>query len=243
MDRAPGHPLLSGILAVLAGAFVLLATVGSAQAQVKPGTADLVRVTGRVEVRQQGQTQWVPAVVGARLGERDEIRSFAAGSAELKLPDGSTLLLSENSRLVVNKLESDPQGQARTALFHLAVGKVRALVTKAAIALVRARQSNFAISTPTSVAAARGTDMVVSFDPARNATLIASLPEPASAPAPPGRTSEQFNRDESDCARLATPSEGGSPRQSSQPGERGAFGRCMASRGYEVEEVVGSQTK
>ena len=243
MDRARGYPLLSGILVVFAGAFVLLAVVGPAQAQLKPGTAEVVRVTGKVEIRHQGQTQWIPAVIGARLADRDEIRSFAGGSAELKLPDSSTLLLSENSRLVVNKPEFDSQGQGRTALFHLAVGKVQALVTKAAIALVRARQSNFAISTPTSVAAARGTNMVVSFDPARNATLIASLPEPApSTPAPPpGPTSEQFNRDESDCARLAAASDRGSVGKSTQPGERGAFSRCMVSRGYEVEEVVGRQ--
>ncbi len=169
---------LAGVLAAAVGALALLALVSAAQAQVKPGSAEITRVTGRVEVRRQGQAQWAPAVVGARLGERDEIRSFQGGSAELKLPDASTLLLSENSRLVVNKLEFDSQGQGRTALFHLAVGKVRAVITRAAITLVRARQSNFAISTPTAVAAARGTDMAVAHNPVGSATLVASLPEP-----------------------------------------------------------------
>jgi hypothetical protein len=37
------------------------------------------------------------------------------------------------------------------------VGKLRAAISKASVTLVRARQSNFSISTPTAVAAARGT--------------------------------------------------------------------------------------
>jgi hypothetical protein len=49
-------------------------------------------------------------------------------------------------------------------LLHLVVGKVRATIAQAAITLARARQSNFAISTPTAVAAARGTILWVFTD-------------------------------------------------------------------------------
>jgi hypothetical protein len=55
------------------------------------------------------------------------------------------------------------------------VGKVRAAIAQTAITLVRTRQSNFGISTPTAVAAARGTIVWVYFD---GATLIAVEPEP-----------------------------------------------------------------
>jgi hypothetical protein len=127
--------------------------------------AEITRVTGRVEILRQGQAQWIPAAVGLKLAERDEIRAFAGALAELKLPDTSTVVLAENSRLVVTRLEFDRRAQTRNVVFHLAVGKVRAAVAKATLSLVQARQSTFAISTPTAVAAARGTILAVEYQP------------------------------------------------------------------------------
>jgi len=121
-------------------------------------------VIGRVEVLQKGQTQWIPAVVGAQLAEGDDIRAYAGAMAELALPDSSTVMLTENSRLLLTKMEFDTQNRSRFVLLHLAVGKVRATIAQAAVALTRARQSNFTISTSTAVAAARGTIMWVFTD-------------------------------------------------------------------------------
>ena len=131
---------------------------------------------GRVEILRKGQTQWIPAVIGARLVEGDDIRAFSGAQAELALPDTSTVLLAENSRLLLTKLEYDQQNQSRIVLLHLVVGKVRAAIAQTAITLVRARQSNFGISTPTAVAAARGTIVWVYTDGTR--TLVAVEPEP-----------------------------------------------------------------
>ena len=103
-------------------------------------------------------------MIGARLTEGDDIRAFSGASAELALPDTSTTVLVENSRLLLTKLEFDQQNRSRLVLLHLAVGKVRATIVQAAITLARARQSNFAISTPTAVAAARGTILWVFTD-------------------------------------------------------------------------------
>jgi hypothetical protein len=61
-------------------------------------------------------------------------------------------------------MDYDPQNQSRLMLLHLVVGKVRATVAQAAVTLARVRQSNFAISTPTAVAAARGTIIWVFTD-------------------------------------------------------------------------------
>jgi hypothetical protein len=77
----------------------------------------------------------------------------------------------------VGKLEFDTQNQAREALFHLAVGKVRAVVSQTAVKLVKARQSNFSISTQTAVAAVRGTDFEVTYDEQGQVSRIAVLPE------------------------------------------------------------------
>ena len=145
------------VAAMVVGALIMLALPLLSHAQQPPASAELKRVVGRVEILRKGQTQWVPAVIGAQLVEGDDIRAFAGASAELTLPDTSTVVLAENSRLLLSKLEFDRQNQSRTVLLHLAVGKMRATIAQASVALVRLRQSNFAISTPTAVAAARGT--------------------------------------------------------------------------------------
>lgn len=163
--RGPQRGSMLRVLAfsVLAG-LLLVAPPGSALAQPGASSAELKRVIGRVEILHKGQTQWIPAVIGARLVEGDDVRAFSGASAELALPDTSTVVIAENSRLLLTKMQYDPQGQTRLMLFHLAIGKVRATVAQAAITLARLRQSNFAISTPTAVAAARGTILWVFTD-------------------------------------------------------------------------------
>jgi hypothetical protein len=157
-------------------ALLPLALASPGLAQQAPSSAELKRVIGRVEILRKGQTQWIPAVIGARLVEGDDIRAFSGAQAELAMPDTSAVLLAENSRLLITKIEYDQQNQSRLVLLHLVVGKVRAAIAQTAITLVRARQSNFGISTPTAVAAARGTIVWVYTDGTR--TLMAVEPEP-----------------------------------------------------------------
>ena len=152
------------VIGVVLEALLVLALAGPVTAQQTLPGAELTRVVGRVELLSKGQTQWIPAVVGAKLTEGDDIRAYAGASAELALPDTSTVVVAENSRLLLTKMEYDPQSQSRLMLLHLVVGKVRATVAQAAISLARVRQSNFAISTPTAVAAARGTILWVFTD-------------------------------------------------------------------------------
>jgi hypothetical protein len=160
--------------AVLAAAVFVLVAAHAATAQTTP-SAEVKRVIGRVEILRKGQNQWVPAVIGDRLVEGDDIRAFGGAQAELSLPDTSTAVLAENSRLLLSKLEFDQQTQSRVFLLHLAIGKVRATVAQAALTLARVRQSNFVITTPTAVAAARGTIMWVYTD--GGSTTMAVEPE------------------------------------------------------------------
>ena len=152
------------VIGVVLEALLVLALAGPVTAQQALLSAELKRVVGRVEVLAKGQTQWIPGVVGARLAEGDDIRAYAGATAELTLPDTSTVVVAENSRVLLTKMDYDPQSQSRLILLHLVVGKVRATVAQAAITLARVRQSNFAISTPTAVAAARGTILWVFTD-------------------------------------------------------------------------------
>ena len=166
---------LRSVAAMVLGALIVLALPHPSRAQQPAVSAELTRVVGRVELLRKGQAQWIPAVIGAHLVEGDDIRAFSGAWAELALPDTSTVTLAENSRLLLAKLEIDRQKQTRVVLLHLAVGKLRAAIAQASIALVRARQSSFAISTPTAVAAARGT--IVWAWTGANRTYFAVEPE------------------------------------------------------------------
>lgn len=163
------------VLTAVVGGLLLLTVADLGAAQPRPNAAEIKTVAGRVEMQRKGEAQWVPAAVGARLAEGDSIRAHASASAVLDLPDGSTLFVAENSRLVVSKLEVDPANQSRQVFLHVAVGKVRAAVSQLALTLVKARQSNFVISTPTAVAAARGTVFEVLWDATHNVMRVAVL--------------------------------------------------------------------
>ena len=177
MGGARGGRVFAGIVAVFSGLLVL-GMADAAPAQTAGGGAEIKQMTGRVEVLRKGQSEWGPVTTGAKLVDGDQVRAHAGASAELALPDGSTLFLAENSRLAMSKVEFDDVTKARTSAFHLVVGKVRALVSKAAIELLRSRQSNFVISTPTAVAAARGTHYEVTYDATQKVTRVAVLPDP-----------------------------------------------------------------
>jgi hypothetical protein len=145
---------------------VLVTTeVPFAGAELRAASAEIRQATGRVEVLRKGQSQWAAAAAGDQLVDGDQLRALAASSAELALADRSTIVVAENTRFAVIKLAYDAQSGTRETAFHLVVGKVRAEITRAALQLVRARQSTFTISTPGGVAAVRGTVMVVTYDP------------------------------------------------------------------------------
>jgi hypothetical protein len=121
MHRLRPHSLVVGIVASL-----VLAAWGSADAQMRPASAEIIRANGRVEVLPKGQTNWTAGTVGVRLVEGDQIRAMAASAADLTLPDGSTILIAENTRFAVQKLDYDTASRGRDATFHVVAGKVRA---------------------------------------------------------------------------------------------------------------------
>jgi hypothetical protein len=174
------HTLRPRSVAGLVGLLVLAAW-GSAQAQMQPASAEVQRIVGRVDVMPKGQTAWAPGSIGARLVEGDQIRALANSSADLFLPDGSTILIAENTRFAVTKLDYDANNRDRDASFHVVAGKVRAQVSQAAVSVVRARQSNFNISTPSGVAAVRGTIVVMAYNPSTQETLTYVFPSPGQA--------------------------------------------------------------
>jgi hypothetical protein len=170
------------LIAVLLGVLAVAAWA-PAEAQMRPVSAEVVRVTGQVEALPRGLTQWTPVTVGARFVEGDQVRALAASSADLNLPDGSTIFVAENTRFAVTKLDYDAQSRERTTALHVVTGKLKAQVSQAAVQLVRTRQSNFSISTPSGVAAVRGTITIVFYNDATQETVVFALPSPGQAAA------------------------------------------------------------
>lgn len=177
MKRLTPRSVVLGLVGLLA----VLAVSATAEAQMRAVSAEVVRATGRVDVLPKGQSAWTPAALGARLVEGDQVRALSGGSADLNLPDGSTILVAENTRFAVTKLDYDTANRDRDFSVHVVAGKVRAQVQQAGVTLARTRQSNFNISTPSGVAAVRGTIVIMAFNPATQETLTFVFPSPGQA--------------------------------------------------------------
>ena len=77
MSAGATRGVIGLVIGVVLGALLVLALPGPVMAQQALPSAELKRVVGRVEVLSKGQTQWIPAVVGARLAEGDDIRAYS----------------------------------------------------------------------------------------------------------------------------------------------------------------------
>ena len=148
-----------------------------ASAQVRQEEAKLTNVVGQVEVLRRGTTAWQPAKAGMTLAVGDEIRAAKDSGAEIVTVDGSVIMVFAQSRLQVRQLTTETATQTRMSWFHLAVGFVRYIVSQPAVTLVRTRQNQFTISTPTAVMAARGTDGILGYSTA--AAAATGVPKPA----------------------------------------------------------------
>ena len=178
------------IFALWVGAILTLLSAAPAPAQVRQEQAKLTNVVGQVEVLRRGTTAWQPAKAGMALSVGDEIRAAQNSGAEIAMVDGSIVMVFARSRLQIRQLTTETATQERTSWFHLVVGLVRYIVSQPAVTLVRARQNQFTISTPTAVMAARGTDGVLGYAAAAGAAPALKpgvakpgVPAPGAAPA------------------------------------------------------------
>src|SRR2546422_4121970 len=92
----------------------------------------------------------------------DEVRTGAGAQLILEVPDGSYMVISENSKLIVEDFWS---GNLRS-LVNLMVGKVRFYVQR-----LGGRPNPYRVTTPTALIAVRGTIFEVSVDEAQFAEV------------------------------------------------------------------------
>ncbi|WP_304187057.1 FecR domain-containing protein [Phenylobacterium aquaticum] len=151
--------------------------------------AQLGAYSGAVTITRAGRA--VAATRGLALAEGDQIATGPNAFATLDLPDESRVSLPSNSTLKIARLRQVLLTGGLRRDFELTLGKGTASVSP-----LPTPDSQFLIRTPLSVAAVRGTEYRVAFDPARASAaaevikgvvgLAPTAGPPAETPVPAG---------------------------------------------------------
>jgi len=134
---------------------VLELSAGLARADDVAGIVTLV--TGSAEI-QRGSGK-IAITTGMPVQLHDQLTTAAASQLTLKMVDGSTLALSESSKLVIDE-NVVSGGVRRSTTVGLLGGSLRSLVTTVARS---AGTSTFKIQTPNAIAGVRGTDFTSTY--------------------------------------------------------------------------------
>ena len=126
------------------------------------GTLRVSSVDGQVEWRAASSRTFVPLKAQAVVQLGDEIRTNSGSGVILTAPDGSYMVVSENSNLTVDDFWS---GNFRS-LINLMIGQVRFYIQR-----LGGRPNPYSVRTPTALIAVRGTTFDVFVDDAQFAEV------------------------------------------------------------------------
>jgi ferric-dicitrate binding protein FerR (iron transport regulator) len=143
---------------------------GAFSEEAENSSAEVVYVSGSVNVKEKGGEQWDSLDVERRLGEGDEILTKRSGTVELRLPDGSVLKIGPNSHVIINSVGMVEVTRCATNSFELLYGKIRAVVAPFAN-----KKSSFTIETDNALVGVRGTHFGVSHDKKEQKTEVACV--------------------------------------------------------------------
>ena len=127
-----------------------LTMAGLLSAQAADPVCEVVSVIGETHLGEGGRS----LAVGDRLEPGAEIRTGKNGRMRLRFADESTLVVSDDSVLKIERYEQPASG-ARKASFLLQLGLIGQKVTPG---------GSWEVRTPTAVTAVRGTEFSVEFD-------------------------------------------------------------------------------
>lgn len=114
----------------------------------------VIKVKGTVESQKAGQTGWDSIWSSRMLADGDKAKTLDDSRAKVKLADQSIFLIGSNSLVEMSQFKLTPE--SRIAKFKLLVGKIRVKAEK-----FLGGKSDFEITTPNCVLAARGTEFYV----------------------------------------------------------------------------------
>ena len=141
----------------------------AAQGQNSP-YAVVSSVEGYADVKFSTREQYVPLKENTNLGVGDIIKTDDEGKVVLKLPDKSTLIIGENSRVVIKELGMVELTKVSVSTFEILKGKIRAIVNP-----FINTESTFMIKTNNATVGVRGTDFGEVYDPDTDRTYILGL--------------------------------------------------------------------
>ena len=138
--------LVLGLLSLLADA--------TAHAQQAKSLGHVTGLEGNVTVLRQGKFAPEPLTLQKPVFQEDIIDTDRASKVRITLTDATVISLAEQSRLELKQFSYDARQQTRSGRLAISLGIFRAIL-KEMIA-----SSNFEVTTPTAVAAIRGTDLM-----------------------------------------------------------------------------------
>lgn len=143
--------------------FIILTTTPRTSAQAGPA-GRIANLSGGVRIKPAGRLAWFSVRKGAPVHTGDALKTGADGRAMLELADGSFLSMGNGSELEIT--EFIVSEKARSGLFSLSTGKLRALIKRFA------GSTDIKIKTPTSTSGVKGTDFMVLNKGEANAVFV-----------------------------------------------------------------------
>jgi hypothetical protein len=127
------------------------------------GTIQVSSIYGPVEWKPIASRNFVPMPASTQMVHvGDEVRTGAGGTVMLQLPDGSYMVVSENSTLQIQ----DFWTSNLRSLVNLVIGRVRFYIQS-----LGGRPNPYRVGTPTALIAVRGTVFEVTVDAAENTEI------------------------------------------------------------------------
>jgi hypothetical protein len=154
----------AGWLALVALVHLAPFWMHAAEAQSERPVGTVAALSGEASVLHFGATAPEALSTGAALFEGDEVRT-ANGRARIRLEDGSTLQLGENTSLTLTWVLHAPALDTDSIFLSVPSGIVRTIVE----ALLP--RSLFELSTSTAITSVRGTDFIAEASPEGTAVV------------------------------------------------------------------------
>src|SRR6266481_5063009 len=132
-------------------------------AALAQGTLKVTHVSGSVQWRSALSGAFSPLTTSAQTVQvGDELKTGPDGNVYLEVPDGSYMVVSENTTLTIQ----DYWSSNLRSLVNLMIGKVRFYIQR-----LGGRPNPYRVTTPTALIAVRGTTFEVSVDEAQIAEV------------------------------------------------------------------------
>jgi hypothetical protein len=153
------------LLGVLVMVQILLAD-WPGEAQEAESIGKVTALEGSATVQRDGSSAPQPIRAQSPVYQQDVLRTEAASKLQVTFVDNSVVNLGEKSMLEITRFVYTPQKQMQTSILTIPVGVFRAIVKKLL------PHSTFEVTTPTAIAAIRGTDVMAEVRPDTAAFVV-----------------------------------------------------------------------